>query len=1195
MNNSAASTLGRMGGFALVYGVNLSTSAPPAAGEIRYNNASLASVTSVFISKTDGNGVNETSILSMLAAGSLFMIFEQASPNFASFEVTTLVDNGAYYTINVIYLSSLGVPHAAAVGFSVAGSGGGSGTPGGSNGQFQFNNSGVLGGASGLNYNVGTGKVSVGSTTFTSLFNVGSTTPAGFQVDVNGNLVAINNVAYSWPVVHGVNGAVLTTDTSGNLSWGTAGGVPDATTSTPGVVQLATQSQAWQGTPDTVSSNPIVIQPSGTLLRRDSTGNTGLFTVTNDVIVANARGQFALDIQTNRSAVTQVAAGFSSIAIGYRNTTALLNAANEAEIAIGISNTVGGYNGMAFGQNNVIATQSTDVAPNDGNKLFGVGNTTIVAALRVLGVGSANVNLARDNYVFGHNNDLNSTVTCGVFGASNIFTSGASGIIYVFGQTNTISATAQLQSVTIGFGNTFGGYDSYTIGTSNVNNGTFNVCLGRSNTINGSNTSGQNVGVLGSLNTTITNVSNVYVIGVNNSNVTTNSLVVGINQDLNSTTTALVFGSGNSFTSGADTPVVFGSSNVFGASSSNAMVFGQSNTSSASHTMIYGTVNNCVSPYSIVFGYGNTTNSSGSNFNTCIGTANTTAVGASNAQAFGASNSNVGSNSVVFGYNNVCNSNGNVILYGTSNTATSGAIGFAATFGYANVLGASANQAAAFGNSNTVNSLNAHAFGVANVSNGSYGFCFGYGNTVNSTGSNFVFLYGASNTSAVGAASTFAIGTNNTLLGTNCFIIGPGSNINGGSNLIVIGTGTPATPTQNSANTVLIGVNNSAGANVSQGIAIGNNNTVNNLNTFIIGTSCTINSAYAVAIGYNNTIGTFGGNSFSAIVGHSNNIVIGSTTTSVLGFNNTDVGTASAVVGINNVVNSIASVYIFGNANNLTTGSSALLIVGMSNSMTANATTSNVFGRLNTIDSTTSTIVGVSNTTEANCTNANVHGTNNALHGTATIDATVMGMNNILGTNAVSGGAHGTIYGFNNNVQADDGISLGINGIVASTGTQAAAIGYGAQVRVPNTINFGGLPIIRHDGGELAGTELKNYTGMKVVIMSKRLNFNSPQSVSLTVPTGAYVMIEEVGAIYEAIGTGGVNITLNFGIASAHTKYLSGGVTQRLDQTSTSPRRDRFVTLGEDEGETDLFGQIVSSTTQDIFGRLYWVVTVIEA
>lgn len=128
-------------------------------------------------------------------------------------------------------------------------SGGGNGTPGGSNTQLQFNDNGVFGGATTLTYNtdsdiltagivniddlnangIDAGNIQVVSTITSS--NVNTT-----RANISGNLRVTGNVNVSGSanvflgtvanvkITGGVNGYVLTTDGSGNLSWQAGGG-----------------------------------------------------------------------------------------------------------------------------------------------------------------------------------------------------------------------------------------------------------------------------------------------------------------------------------------------------------------------------------------------------------------------------------------------------------------------------------------------------------------------------------------------------------------------------------------------------------------------------------------------------------------------------------------------------------------------------------------------------------------------------------------------------------------------------------------------------------------------------------------------------------------------------------------------------------------------------------------------------------
>ena len=95
-----------------------------------------------------------------------------------------------------------------------------------------FNGNGMLFVSGGSNRMVikTDGKVGIGNTSPAERFSVGSSSQ--FRVDNTGDIVRINNVAYTWPSSQGGADEVLTNDGSGNLTWepgGGGGGLPSGT------------------------------------------------------------------------------------------------------------------------------------------------------------------------------------------------------------------------------------------------------------------------------------------------------------------------------------------------------------------------------------------------------------------------------------------------------------------------------------------------------------------------------------------------------------------------------------------------------------------------------------------------------------------------------------------------------------------------------------------------------------------------------------------------------------------------------------------------------------------------------------------------------------------------------------------------------------------------------------------------------
>jgi hypothetical protein len=102
---------------------------------------------------------------------------------------------------------------------TLSATGGGGGTPGGSDTQIQFNNATAFGGASNL------------TTDGSTYFQVGGATPLRFADTDSSNYVAFkapgtvaSNVTWTLPSADGTSNQVLSTNGSGTLSWATASG-----------------------------------------------------------------------------------------------------------------------------------------------------------------------------------------------------------------------------------------------------------------------------------------------------------------------------------------------------------------------------------------------------------------------------------------------------------------------------------------------------------------------------------------------------------------------------------------------------------------------------------------------------------------------------------------------------------------------------------------------------------------------------------------------------------------------------------------------------------------------------------------------------------------------------------------------------------------------------------------------------------
>jgi hypothetical protein len=99
-------------------------------------------------------------------------------------------------------------------------------------------------------------------------------------------------------------------------------------------------------------------------------------------VTGNARGTGALDIQSVRSAVTQVASGFNAFALGLRE-----EASGDSSLALGTDNVAAGTSAYAIGAGNT-ASIAGDVAIGGGNTAQGGASTAIGVGNTVFGSGA---------------------------------------------------------------------------------------------------------------------------------------------------------------------------------------------------------------------------------------------------------------------------------------------------------------------------------------------------------------------------------------------------------------------------------------------------------------------------------------------------------------------------------------------------------------------------------------------------------------------------------------------------------------------------------------------------------------------------------------------------------------------------------------------------------------------------------------
>lgn len=323
-----------------------------------------------------------------------------------------------------------------------------SAAPGGSTTQVQYNSTGSFAGAAGFTFDgtsaitlgvagASTGSIAIsGSTSGTVTLNVGAT--AGTWT-------------FTLPADGGTSGYFLQTNGSGVATWASVSGglsywTESESTASPNNVIYANQFLAT----GTATNIDAIFSPKGTgsFLAQvpDSTATGG-----------NKRGTHCIDLQTQRSAASQVASGQNSVIIGgYYNTVSGQQAsivgghqntcaANDSAIVGGSSNSLsGGPSFIGAGSGNTISSSGAYCFIGAGQSCQINTNSTgingIVTGYQCkIGTSSA---VTRYNFIGGgYQNVINNTCDYGVIvgGVSNSIAAGYDSCFIGGGSTNTIS------------------------------------------------------------------------------------------------------------------------------------------------------------------------------------------------------------------------------------------------------------------------------------------------------------------------------------------------------------------------------------------------------------------------------------------------------------------------------------------------------------------------------------------------------------------------------------------------------------------------------------------------------------------------------------------------------------------------------------------------------------------------------------
>ena len=240
---------------------------------------------------------------------------------------------------------------------------------------------------------------------------------------------------------------------------GNAAPIQDATETDKGIVELATVAEAQAGT-DTTRA----VTAAGLLVRKVDTAIIG------GDMTGNARGANALDIQSTRSHVVQVASGIQATALGLHN-----KASGNYAIAVGYKNTASHYYSQAIGRHNT--------ADGDYSHAIGAYNTS--SAYYSNAIGHMNTATNQFSTAVGSINTasgLCATAVGHVSTASGDYSIAIGHKATASGNYSTAagrySTASDYSSLALGSGNTASGYYAIAVGIANTASGQYSAALG---------------------------------------------------------------------------------------------------------------------------------------------------------------------------------------------------------------------------------------------------------------------------------------------------------------------------------------------------------------------------------------------------------------------------------------------------------------------------------------------------------------------------------------------------------------------------------------------------------------------------------------------------------------------------------------------------------------------------------------------
>jgi|GEM_PF-4000677 hypothetical protein len=212
-----------------------------------------------------------------------------------------------------------------------------------------------------------------------------------------------------------------------------------------------------------------------------------------------------------------------------------------------------------------------------------------------------------------------------------------------------------------------------------------------------------------------------------------------------------------------------------------------------------------------------------------------------------------------------------------------------------------------------------------------------------------------------------------------------------------------------------------------------------------------------------------------------------------------------------------------------------------------------------------------------------------------------------IGNALQSSGNSAIALGLGTRATGNSSISIGVGGSadgnnsIALAGASVTAergigIGHGAQVRIPNTINIAGAPIIQFaSGGVPAANWLRQFSGNEFFIYSDLISLYTVADYEFALPTRTRFWLHDFGIVL-LYNIPTVQPYIRFGITGDPTKFLTSTQTTRLDAVGRSEIYFPRSGIADESCSTLLAGVTVAATAALApSARFFWRGVLVEA